>query len=113
MDRQLYLLRNEQQEIEKRKTSVIIRGLPEAKEGKTDLDLCNELLQLLEVNADDPKKASRLGKKPQDGSSSNLRLILANAEDRSTLLSKARSLVRADGTGYSFNPATVFISPGI
>ncbi len=56
MDRQLYLLRNEQQEIEKRKTSVIIHGLPEAEEGKTDLDLCNELLQLLEVNADDPKK---------------------------------------------------------
>ena len=113
LDKTLQLMRTESQEIDKRRSSVVIKGLSESVEGYNDTKQYEDLLKLLYLQSTSLKRVDRLGKKNQDGQSRRLRLILQTEEDQKKLLTNAKKLKDKEGTGFPFNPAEVFISPDL
>ncbi len=112
LDKKITYMRSENEEIEKRKTSLVIRGLPEQVEGVNDLDLCKELLAALSIDYT-PKKATRLGKKRPDGSSRHMRLELDEPDHQKDILGKAKTLKDCNAEGLHFNPKVVYIDPDL
>ncbi len=114
LNKRISLLQTEQEEIEKRKTSVVIKGLPENNEHITDLEACKQLLhvQILSV-ADNPTSAKRIGQVNKDGTSRPVRLILTCKENQKEILEKGKTLKDKNGTVLDFDPAAVFINPDL
>ena len=102
----------EPQEIEKRKTNVIIKGIPEKVESLTDDEIC--IATLKQINIDHtPKEITRLGKVREDGNPRNLRLTFENEKAKSEVLENARQLRNCKSDLKDIDFKKIYISPDL
>jgi len=94
--------REEEEEIEKRKTSIIIHGVTESQDQSTDNRIMEdnvqieELLHKLDLDRVSVNKAIRLGKRPDssDAKPRPLKVTLASEEQKIDVLKKAKNYLR-------------------
>lgn len=119
------LIRNEAEEIEKRKHNLIVKGLPEceipdynlddeglrASTAALDGELCDQLFHSIGVKAS-PKYVRRLGKK-RDGRSRVVKVVLTNEEEKKQLLKNSPTVRKVDPKTVAFDPSKIFICPDL
>ncbi len=109
LHKEIDLVRNEQDERERRKCNIVVHGLPEG-ENIDDYDIAVELLGAIDIN-DIPRKVVRMGQAFDDPAVKGrpMRIILSNPENRKECVKNGPKV--RDATGVSFNPKTVFVNP--
>ena len=105
----------EPDEIEKRKSNVMIRGMPELSEVE-DTFLVNELCESLGV-ADiigNAKRIFRVGEKKDTHTRPRaIKMICSSENDRNEILRVAKKLKDIPTRGLAFKPSEVFIGPDL
>ena len=112
IDKKVNLLSSEPTEREKRKNNVVIKGVPEGNEIQTDLEICNMLLESLDI-PDHALNINRLGRVRIDGSGRPLRVSLEDESARKRVLAAAKSLREFDSTDLPYDPQNIFIGPDL
>ena len=103
----------EPDEIDRRKTNVIIRGMPEHPDVQ-DADLMTQLGDALKVNdiLKNSKRVFRIGEKNETRSRPRaIKVICSSESDKDTLLGVAKKLKDTPTIGLAFKPSEVFIGP--
>jgi seryl-tRNA synthetase len=102
---------SEPDEIEKRKSSIIIKGIPET----PDEDIPRKVKQVLDVIKveDNPKFSRRLGEPREDKRSRPIRVIFEKEASKFEVLTKAKTLRDTPSDDLTFNPAVTFIAPDL
>ena len=102
------LLRNENEEIEKRKLNIIVKGIPESPD-KPDEDLANEVLRNICDYDMEFSKVERIGRNREDGKPRPMKIRFHREEDRSNAIKNATKIRKAKNV--TFDTKIVFIMP--
>ena len=94
LDKKIELLHNEQEEIQRRRNNLVVKGVPE-KEGIDDMALMKELFEGIKLTHS-PNLVIRLGEKRSDARPRTIKVIMSSYDNKREVLRETTRLRQAN-----------------